>query len=126
MKIKLLACLACLACGEIEAKKNVTVITLTEEVLKLLGGNIVRKALDIPLNLPMIVEPKYYKDVKNLSDGGYLLNNEEITQLLFTNENILQTGTTTIIDNKVIDSINGLAYESSFQNQHRTFRPYLN
>lgn len=92
----------------IEAKKNVTIITLTDEVLKLLGGDIVHKALDIPLNLPMIVEPKDYKDLKNLSDGGYLLNNEEMIQLLFTNENILQAGKTSIIDNKVIESINGL------------------
>lgn len=101
-------------CGLIEDKiivtedKKLTVLILTQEVLQLFGEDLLHKTLDIPLNLPMIVEPKDYKDLNNFSDGGYILNNESIIHSLFTN-NITQIGKTIIKkDNKVIESINGI------------------
>lgn len=92
----------------IEGKRNISLITLTEEVLQLLGEDMVHKPLAIPMNLPMIVEPKDYKDLDSLSDGGYLLNNEEVIHSLFSS-NLLQTGKTRILkNNKIIESINGI------------------
>lgn len=91
---------------KIDRKKNQSLIT--EEVLKICGKDIVNKAIAIPFNLPMIVEPKNYINLKRLSDGGYLLNNKEIIQPLFT-ENLLQTEKSSILkDNKILESINGI------------------
>lgn len=92
----------------IKSERNVSVLILTEEIRDLLGDGIINKAISIPMNLPMIVEPKDYKDILHLSDGGYLLNNEEIIHPLFT-DNLLQNGKTIIFkSNKVLESINGI------------------
>ncbi|RKF61026.1 putative DNA-directed RNA polymerase [Golovinomyces cichoracearum] len=92
----------------IKSERNVSVLILTEEIIDLLGDGIINKAISIPMNLPMIVEPKDYKDILHLSDGGYLLNNEEIIHPLFT-DNLLQNGKTIIFkSNKVLESINGI------------------
>jgi hypothetical protein len=93
---------------KIDTKKNQSLITVTEEVLKICGKDLVNKAIAIPFNLPMIVEPKDYINIKRLSDGGYLLNNKEIIQPLFT-ENLLQTEKSSILkENKLLESINGI------------------
>lgn len=93
---------------KIDTKKNQSLITVSEEVLKICGKDLVNKAIAIPLNLPMIVEPKDYKNLNKLSDGGYLLNNKEIIQPLFT-ENLLQTEKSSILkENKILECINGI------------------
>lgn len=93
---------------KIDRKKNQSIIIVTPEVLKICGKDIVNKPIAIPFNLPMIVKPKEYKNLKWLCDGGYLLNNKEIIHPLFT-ENLLQTEKSSILkDNKILDSINGI------------------
>lgn len=93
---------------KLDTKKNQSLITVTEEVLKICGKDLVNKAIAIPFNLPMIVEPKDYINLNRLSDGGYLLNNKEIIQPLFT-DNLLQTEKSSILkDNKILECINGI------------------
>lgn len=93
---------------KVESKKNQSLITITSEVLDLCGEDLVNKAIAIPLNLPMIVEPKEYININSLCDGGYLLNNKEIIHSLFT-DNLLQTEQSSVIkDNKIIECLNGI------------------
>lgn len=93
---------------KLSSTKNLSLLKVSTEVLDLCGKILINKAISVPLNLLMIVEPKEYSSPYNLIDGGYLLNNEEIIHPLFT-KNIHQSEQSSIIKNSVIlKSINDI------------------
>nr|YP_009469563.1 hypothetical protein [Pseudocercospora mori]AVE15073.1 hypothetical protein [Pseudocercospora mori] len=57
-----------------------------------------------PLRLPMIVEPKDYKD----GEGGYLLNNVDYSEDIFTDKHSYKLGSELAPDNKVLPLVNSL------------------
>nr|ABR20838.1 RNA polymerase [Fusarium proliferatum] len=65
-----------------ENKQSISILTVTDKVRNLLDKNM-NKPTSLPINLPMIVKPKEYTITKL---GGYLLNDVEYSEPLFTSK----------------------------------------
>ena len=92
----------------LDRKKHQNILCVTNHVLKIFEPKGLLNKPIIPMNLPMIVEPKEYKDHNYLNDGGFLLNDEHVIQSLFT-KSMYQGGQTVLLENnKVIPCINDM------------------